>query len=105
MVRLPKRSLRTPKNGAASVPRNCSEPKRVSISTEPVLTRTYQARIRFSISTAHEVRRSAGNWKRKLRTRNAAIKRAAAPPCADRHDTPPRRSDGEGRLHLGVDRW
>src|SRR5688572_10972306 len=102
MVRLPKRSLRTPKNGAASVPRNCSEPKRVSISTDPVLTRTYQARMRFSISTAHEVRRSAGNWKRKLRTRNAAIKRAAAPPCADRHDTPadPRRSDGEG--YLGV---
>jgi hypothetical protein len=32
----------------------------------------YQPRIRFSISNAHEVARSAGHWNRKLRTANGA---------------------------------
>jgi hypothetical protein len=59
--------------GAASVPRNCSEPNAVSQSTEPVWTSTYQPRTIVSISKAHEVRRSAGHWKRKLRTRKAAM--------------------------------
>jgi hypothetical protein len=46
------------------VPRNCSEPKAVSRSTEPVLMRTYQPRMIVSISEAQEVRRSADHWKR-----------------------------------------
>src|SRR5262249_23624777 len=40
--------------------------------TEPVWTITYQPRMSVSISNAHDVRRSAGIWKRKLRTRKAA---------------------------------
>src|SRR5918996_5237360 len=72
MTRPPRRSLRTPNIGAASVPRNCSEPKTVSNSTEPVWTITYQPRMTISISNAHEVSRSADHWKRKLRTRKAA---------------------------------
>src|SRR5262245_34693993 len=47
-------------------------PKMVSITTEPVVTSTYQPRIRVSISNAHDVSRSAGHWKRKLRLRNGA---------------------------------
>ena len=62
----------TPNIGAASVPRNCCEPKAVSHSTEPVWTITYQPRMTVSISNAHDVRRSADHWKRKLRTRKAA---------------------------------
>ena len=50
----------------------CSEANAVSSSTEPVWTMTYQPRTSVSISNAHEVRRSADHWKRKLRTRNAA---------------------------------
>src|SRR5262245_32911348 len=72
MVRLPRRSPSTPNIGAASVPMYCNEPKIVSSRTEPVLTMTYQLRMSVSISNAHDVRRSAGHWKRKLRTRNAA---------------------------------
>jgi len=72
MTRPPSASPSTPNMGAASVPRNCSDPNAVSSSTEPVLTITYQPRISVSISNAHCVRRSAGHWKRKLRTRNAA---------------------------------
>jgi hypothetical protein len=32
----------------------------------------YQPSTRFSISMPHEVSKSAGHWKRKLRTRNGA---------------------------------
>jgi len=42
------------------------------MSTEPVWTITYQLRMTVSISNASDVSRSAGHWKRKLRTRNAA---------------------------------
>src|SRR5205809_3597104 len=72
MARLPSRSPNTPNSGAASVPMYCSEPNAVSHRTEPVLTITYRLRISVSISNAHDVRRSAGHWKRKLRTRKAA---------------------------------
>src|SRR5215475_10436102 len=72
MIRPPSWSPSTPNIGAASVPRNCSEPKMVSSNTEPVLTITYQPRMTVSISNAHDVRRSAGHWKRKLRTRKEA---------------------------------
>ena len=61
-----------PNTGATSVPKYCSEPNRVSSSTEPVSTRMYQPRISVSISLPQEVSRSAGYWKRKLRTRNGA---------------------------------
>src|SRR5262252_1717008 len=37
--------------------------------TEPVWTMTNHPRVRVSISKAHDVRRSAGSWKRKLRRR------------------------------------
>src|SRR3990167_738477 len=66
------RSPMTPNIGASSVPTYCSEAKMVSISTERVSTSTYQPRISISISSAHEVARSAGHWKRKLRTLNGA---------------------------------
>ena len=72
MTRPPTLSPSTPNIGAASVPRNIREPKAVSRSTEPVWTSTYQARMTVSISNARDVRRSAGHWKRKLRTRKAA---------------------------------
>src|SRR3546814_17893670 len=42
------------------------------MNTDRVSTSTYQPRIRVSISKAHDVARSAGHWKRKLRTRNGA---------------------------------
>ena len=66
------RSLATPIIGATSVPRYCSAPNTVSHSTDPVSTSTYQPRISVSISNAHEVKRSAGHWKRKLRDWNGA---------------------------------
>src|SRR3990172_4575895 len=72
MARPPSRSPSTPNIGAPSVPRKCSEPKTVSRSTEPVCTSTYQPRMTVSISNAHEVKRSAGHWKRKLLTRKGA---------------------------------
>src|SRR5215470_13978620 len=72
MARPPSRSPSTPNMGAASVPRNWSDAKPVSSSTEPVWTITYQPRMIVSISNAQDVRRSAGSWKRKLLTRNAA---------------------------------
>src|SRR5436190_19749123 len=71
-MRPPSRSPSTPNIGAASVPSDWSEPNAVTHSTEPVLTITYQPRMMVSISKAHDVTRSAGHWKRKLRTRNAA---------------------------------
>jgi hypothetical protein len=60
--RAPTRSPSTPNIGAASVPRNWSEPKAVSSRTEPVWTITYQPSMMVSISKAHEVKRSAGHW-------------------------------------------
>src|SRR6266853_4944075 len=72
MRRAPTRSPSTPNMGAARVPRNCSEPKAVSRSTEPAWTITYQPSTMVSISKAHDFKRSAGHWYRKLRTRNAA---------------------------------
>ncbi len=66
------RSPAMPKNGEINVPRNCSEPNTASANTEPVETSTNQPRITPSISKAHEARRSAGHWKRKLRTPNGA---------------------------------
>src|SRR5207237_7081021 len=61
-----------PNTGASSVPRYCNAQNSVSANTEPVSTRVYQPSTRFSISMPHEVKRSAGHWKRKLRTRNGA---------------------------------
>src|SRR3954470_8797818 len=55
-----------------SVPRYCDAPNNVSQTTDLVSTSTYQPRMIVSISNAHEVRRSAGHWKRKLRTRKGA---------------------------------
>ena len=70
--RRPIRSPSVPSSGDASVPMNCSAPKAVSHSTEPVCTSTYQPRISVSISSAQAVHRSAGHWKRKLRVANGA---------------------------------
>src|SRR3954468_8500093 len=67
-LRCPRRSPITPNIGARSVPMNVSEAKIVSIATDCDSTSTYHPRIRFSISNANEVERSAGHWKRKLRT-------------------------------------
>src|SRR5258706_2248622 len=74
IVRTPSRSPSTPNIGAASVPMYCSEPNAVRSNTDPESTSTYQLRISVSISNAHDVSRSAGHWKRKLRTRKAASK-------------------------------
>src|SRR3990172_11159541 len=71
-LRWPMRSPMTPNIGASSVPRCCSDANTVSINTDRVSTSTYQPRISVSISNAHEVARSAGHWKRKLRTRKGA---------------------------------
>ena len=78
-LRWPTRSPTTPNIGATRVPASCSTPNRVSITTDPVSTSTYQPRISVSISKAHEVSRSAGHWNRKLRTRNGAS--AGGPGC------------------------
>src|ERR1041385_9541776 len=61
-----------PKTGASSVPTYCNAQNSVRANTEPVSTRMYQTSTRFSISMPQEVKRSAGHWKRKLRTRNGA---------------------------------
>ena len=66
------RSPAMPNSGAISVPMYCSDANTVSRRTEPVATRMYQPRMRFSISVPQEVSRSAGYWKRKLRTWNGA---------------------------------
>src|SRR5690349_17616064 len=66
------RSPSTPKNGENTEPSQASEPNSTSCSTEPVVESTYQPRISASISNAQEVARSAGHWKRKLRTANGA---------------------------------
>src|ERR1044071_9463706 len=63
-----------------SVPRYCEAPNTVSQTTDFVSTSTYQARMIVSISNAHEVSRSAGHWKRKLRVANgASIAKRATP--------------------------
>src|SRR5580658_3600915 len=67
-----------PITGANSVPRYWIDAKAVSSTTDPVATRMYQPRITFSISKPQEVSRSAGHWKRKLRTRNGASSARAA---------------------------
>src|SRR3954466_2631649 len=66
------RSPRMPKNGEKSEPSQASEAKTTSCCTEPVVESTYQPRISASISKAHDVARSAGHWKRKLRVRKGA---------------------------------
>ena len=78
-----------PSVGAISVPRYCSAPNTVSHSTEPVSTSTYQPRIRFSISNAHEVssRRATGTGSSDPERReiDSAARRAGRPPppCVD----------------------
>src|SRR5262245_45670100 len=67
-VRCPMRSPTTPKNGENSEPSHASAARVTSCCTEPVVERMYQPRMSASISNAHEVARSAGHWKRKLRT-------------------------------------
>ncbi len=62
------RSPATPKNGENSDPSQTRAATITSCWTEPVVARMYQPRISASISKAHEVARSAGHWKRKLRT-------------------------------------
>ena len=73
-LRWPRRSPARPNIGAIRVPKYCSAPNSVSSSTEPVSTRMYQPRISSSISIAQDVSRSAGHWKRKLRTSNGISK-------------------------------
>src|SRR5665213_1957428 len=68
----PIRSPAMPITGANKVPIYWTEANAVSSTTEPVSTSTYQPRITFSISKPQEVSRSAGYWKRKLRTWNGA---------------------------------
>ena len=63
------RSPNMPKNGENSDPSHANAPKTTSCCTEPVVLSTYQPRISVSISNAQDVARSAGHWKRKLRTR------------------------------------
>jgi hypothetical protein len=96
--RKPRRSPRMPKKGETSEPNQASAPSVTSPSTEPVAERTYQPRIRFSISNAHDVRRSAGHWKRKLRASNGArtVKRAGVEVVMGRADSsgsPPRNGE------------
>src|SRR5215470_579993 len=67
-VRWPIRSPARPKNGENSEPSHASAATVASCCTEPVAESTYQPRISASISNAHDVSRSAGHWKRKLRT-------------------------------------
>src|SRR5258706_13499676 len=67
-VRCPTRSPATPKNGEKSEPSQASAATITSCCTEPVAESTYQPRISASISNAQDVARSAGHWKRKLRT-------------------------------------
>src|SRR3990172_7371769 len=71
-LRWPIRSPTTPNIGAIKVQIYCSEANTVNSSTDLLSTSTYQPRISVSISKAHEVARSAGHWKRKLRSRNGA---------------------------------
>jgi hypothetical protein len=64
------RSPTRPKNGEKRDPSHASAATITSCCTEPVAASTYQPRISASISNAQEVARSAGHWKRKLRTEN-----------------------------------
>src|SRR5688572_17051475 len=73
------RSATMPSSGENSVPSHASAAMMTRYCTEPVVDSTYQPRISASISKAHDVARSAGHWKRKLRTANGA--RAAARPA------------------------
>src|SRR5260221_3389288 len=67
-ARGPMRSPARPKNGEKSEPSKASAATIASCCTEPVAVRMYQPRISASISNAQDVARSAGHWKRKLRT-------------------------------------
>ena len=63
------RSPARPKNGENSDPPARPERRRSrAAAPSPVVLRMYQPRISASISNAHDVARSAGHWKRKLRT-------------------------------------
>jgi hypothetical protein len=57
-----------PKKGEKMAPIQVSEPKATRYSTEPVAVRMYQPRISVSVSKPTDAARSAGHWKRKLRT-------------------------------------
>ena len=72
MARRPILSAMLPMAGANSVPRCCIEAKSVSMMTLSVAVRMYQPRMSVSISCAQEVSKSAGHWKRKLRTLKGA---------------------------------
>src|SRR5262245_12714248 len=61
-----------PRNGASTAPAHVRAPEARSHSTEPVAVRIYQPRISASISKPIDVARSAGHWKRKLRTAKGA---------------------------------
>src|SRR5688500_8564037 len=84
-VRCPIRSPATPKKGENSDPSHARAATMTSCCTEPVAASTYQPRISASISKAHDVARSAGHWKRKLRTAKgdaiAECYRRAQRPC------------------------
>jgi hypothetical protein len=67
-VRCPMRSPSMPKKGEKREPSQPRAAMPTSCCTEPVVERIYQPRISASISNAQEVIRSAGHWKRKLRT-------------------------------------
>ncbi len=71
-LRSPMRSPTMPKNGANSDPVHCSAANTTRYCTEPVAESTYQPRISASISNEIDAARSAGHWKRKLRTRKGA---------------------------------
>src|ERR1051325_8228092 len=77
-----------PKKGENTAPIQVSEPKATRYSTEPVAVRMYQPRISASVSKPTEVARSAGHWKRKLRTWNgaSAVSRVGQYPRSARAD-------------------
>src|SRR5918992_1604706 len=70
IVRWPMRSPATPKKGEKREPSHTSAATITSCCTDPVVERMYHPRMSASISNAHDVARSAGHWKRKLRTLN-----------------------------------
>ena len=67
-----------PKKGEKMAPIQVSEPNATRYSTEPVAVRMYQPRISVSVSKPTDVARSAGHWKRKLRTWKGARAEARA---------------------------
>src|ERR1041384_7013620 len=71
-VRRPRRWPAMPRNGASTAPAHISARRATSHPPEPVAVRMYQPRISASISKPIDVARSAGHWKRKLRTAKGA---------------------------------